>query len=97
MLDEQVLFLKGWFKDTLPTALINQLALMRLDGDWYESTMDALVNLYHKLSIGGYVIIDDYWVVPGCRDAVHNFWQANSIKENMTKIDDASVYWRKSQ
>ena len=60
MLDEQVRFLKGWFKDTLPTAPISSLAIMRLDGDYYESTTDALTNLYDKLSVGGYAIIDDY-------------------------------------
>jgi hypothetical protein len=60
VLDKQVRFLKGWFKDTLPTAPIGALAIMRLDGDYYESTMDALTNLYDKLSVGGYAIIDDY-------------------------------------
>ena len=60
LLDEQVRFLQGWFKDTLPTAPINKLAILRMDGDLYNSTMDALTNLYDKLSPGGYVIVDDY-------------------------------------
>ena len=60
MLDDQVRFLKGWFKDTLPNAPISSLAIMRLDGDYYESTTVALTNLYDKLSVGGYAIIDDY-------------------------------------
>ena len=55
LLDEQVMWLKGWFKDTLPSAPISKLSLIRLDGDYYDSTMDGLVNLYDKLSIGGYV------------------------------------------
>ena len=59
LLDEQVKFLKGWFKETLPTAPIEKLAILRLDGDMYESTMDALVSLYPKVSPGGYVIVDD--------------------------------------
>jgi hypothetical protein len=46
LLDGQIRFLKGWFKDTLPSAPISALAIMRLDGDYYESTMDALTNLY---------------------------------------------------
>ena len=50
LLDEQVVFLEGLFKDTLPAAPVEQLAVLRLDGDMYESTMDGLVNLYHKLS-----------------------------------------------
>ena len=66
LLDEQVKFLPGRFRDTLPSAPIQRLALMRLDGDLYESTMDALVNLYSKLSPGGYVIVDDYGDFPPC-------------------------------
>ena len=45
LLDDQVKFLKGWFRDTLPTAPVDALSVMRLDGDLYESTMDALVTL----------------------------------------------------
>jgi O-methyltransferase len=55
LLDDQVRFLVGWFRDTLPTAPIHRLAVARLDGDMYESTMDALVALYPKLSVGGYL------------------------------------------
>src|SRR5262249_7945660 len=62
LLDDQVRFLEGWFKDTLPSAPINSLAVMRLDGDMYESTIQALEALYPKLSPGGFVIIDDYFL-----------------------------------
>ena len=72
MLDDRVRFLKGWFKDTLPTAPIRALAILRLDGDYDLFTTDALTNLYDKLSLGGYAIIDDYgedlWTY--CRKAV---------------------------
>jgi len=61
LLDEQVQFIKGWFSDTLPTAPIEKLAILRLDGDMYSSTMDSLKNLYYKVSIGGYIIADDYY------------------------------------
>ena len=73
LLDDQVRFLKGWFRDTLPTAPITKLAVMRLDGDLYESTINALVNLYTKLSLGGFVIVDDYNVVESCNAAVEDF------------------------
>lgn len=96
LLDEQVKFLKGWFKDTLPTAPIGQLALMRLDGDMYESTMDALTNLYPKLSHRGYVIIDDYHVVPACKAAVTDYCDSHGIKPEMVEIDGVGVYWRKT-
>lgn len=96
LLDEQVKFLKGWFKDTLPTAPIGQLALMRLDGDMYQSTMDALTNLYPKLSHQGYVIIDDYHVVSACKAAVTDYCDRHGIKPEVVEIDGVGVYWRKT-
>jgi hypothetical protein len=95
LLDEQAKFLKGWFKDTLPKAPISQLALMRLDGDMYESTMDALTSLYPRLSPGGYVIIDDYHVVPACKAAVEDYCAANGLQPDIMEIDGVGVYWRK--
>jgi hypothetical protein len=95
LLDDQVQFLKGWFKDSLPDAPIARLAVMRLDGDLYESTMDALVNLYGRLSVGGFVIIDDYQV-PACRQAVQDFRNREDITDPIVQIDWAGVYWRRS-
>ncbi|MGH3772682.1 MAG: TylF/MycF family methyltransferase [Pseudonocardiaceae bacterium] len=95
LLDDQVEFLPGWFKDTLPVAPIDRLAIIRLDGDLYESTMDALDNLYPKLSVGGFVIIDDYFL-PGCREAVHNFRARLSIEDTIHPIDGCGVYWRRT-
>ena len=99
LLDDQVRFLKGWFKDTLPTAPIDRLSLMRLDGDYYESTMDGLVNLYDKLSPGGYAVIDDYgedsWT--NCRKAVDEFRQDRGITEPMIQVDSKCYYWRRSR
>ena len=96
LLDEQVIFLKGWFSETLPTAPIQSLAVLRLDGDLYESTTDSLTHLYPKLSVGGYVIIDDY-TIPQCRQAVHDFLDKHNIKDPLLPIDSMSVYWQKSQ
>ena len=53
LLDNQVRFIKGWFSDTLPTAPIEKVCILRLDGDHYSSTMDALGALYDKVSPGG--------------------------------------------
>ena len=94
LLDEQVKFLKGWFSETLPTAPIEKLALLRLDGDLYESTRDALVNLYDKLSTGGYVIIDDYNSWKGCRVAVDEFRERRGIVEEITQIDAHAIMWK---
>ena len=96
LLDDQVKFLAGWFKDTLPVAPIEKLAVLRLDGDLYESTMDALNSLYPKLSPGGYVIIDDY-LVPGCHAAVDEFRAEHRLTgDAIQRIDRWSVYWRRS-
>lgn len=95
VLDEKVKFLKRWFKYTLPTAPIDKLAIIRLDGDMYESTMDGLVNLCHKLSPGGYIIIDDYGTIPYCKKAVHDFRDKNGIKEEILNIDNSGYYWQK--
>ncbi len=95
MLDDQVRFLPGWFRDTLPTAPIERLALLRLDGDLFESTMDALTALYDRVSPGGFVVIDDYGAVPGCRRAVDEFRAERAIAEPLETIDWGGVAWRK--
>jgi O-methyltransferase len=97
LLDDQVKFLKGWFKDTLPAAPIEKLAVLRLDGDMYESTMDGFRALYHKVSPGGYVIVDDYHVVKACRKAVHDFMDANYPQDikGLQEIDGVGVFWKR--
>lgn len=97
LLDEQVVFLKGLFSETLPRCSIESIAVLRLDGDLYESTMDALVNLYPKLSVGGYIIIDDYGVIPPCAKAVHDYRNMFAIEDPILPIDGVGVYWRKSE
>lgn len=97
LLDDQVRFLAGWFRDTLPVAPIERLALIRLDGDMYESTIDALRHLYPKLSVGGYVIVDDYDAVPACPLAVHDFRAEHGITDPIQRIDRLSVFWRRSE
>ena len=95
LLDHQVRFLPGWFRDTLPTAPIGTIAVLRLDGDMYESTYVALSSLYHRVAFGGFVIIDDYGALPNCKAAVDDFRKVNSLDETMHEIDWTGVYWRK--
>ncbi len=95
LLDEQVRFLVGWFRDTLPQAPVERLAVLRLDGDMYESTIETLNALYVKLSIGGYVIIDDYGALPGCRAAVPDFRAQHGITEELRHIDWTGVFWQR--
>lgn len=85
---------EGWFSETLPAAPIARLSVLRLDGDMYGSTMDALLALYPKLSPGGFCIIDDYFL-PGCRQAVWDYRAALFIDAPIIEIDGMGVYWRK--
>ena len=96
LLDDQVQFLKGWFKDTLPTAPIEQVAVARLDGDLYESTMDALNALYAKVPAGGLVIIDDYGAIDACRKATDDFRAEHGIDDELVQVDWTGYYWRRS-
>jgi hypothetical protein len=96
LLDEQVEFLKGWFRDTLPSAPVESLAIFRLDGDLYSSTMDALTSLYDKVSRGGYIIVDDYYSWPSCRRAVTQFLAERSLAPEIKAIDEDGAYWRRT-
>lgn len=95
LLDAQVRFLKGFFSKTLPKAPIQSLSLLRLDGDLYESTADALKFLYPKLSLGGYIIIDDYHAIGACAKAVNDYRQKNKVTESLMEVDGVAVYWKK--
>jgi hypothetical protein len=95
LLDGQVVFLPGWFRDTLPSAPIDRLAILRLDGDLYESTMDALVHLYPKVSPGGFVIIDDYHL-PVCRAAVDDWRARHGVPDPIQDIDGLGAFWRRA-
>jgi hypothetical protein len=95
LLDDRVRFLKGWFKDTLPGAPIERLAVVRLDGDLYQSTMDALTHLYPKLSPGGFLIVDDYYVLSSCYQAVQDYRAQNGIHAEIISIDNDAIYWRR--
>jgi O-methyltransferase len=95
LLDEQVVFLPGWFRETLPNCDVKELSLLRLDGDMYESTIIALDALYPRLMPGGFLIVDDYGAVPGCKQAVHDYRRKHGIAEEIVPIDWAGVFWRK--
>lgn len=95
LLDDQVRFLPGWFADTLPTAPIRQLAILRLDGDLYSSTHQALDALYPKLSPGGYAIVDDYHAFAECSQAVEEYRSRHGIMAPCLPVGSIGVYWRK--
>jgi O-methyltransferase len=96
LLDDQVVFVQGFFSDTLPSIDAKQFSLIRLDGDMYESTYVALENLYPKLSKGGFVIIDDYGAIDQCKKAVTDYRNKMGITEAIQHSDWTEIWWRKA-
>ena len=95
LLDEQVGFLEGWFRDTLSDPRIERLAVLRIDAVFHGSTRDALVALHDKVSPGGYVIVDDYGAFVSCRVAVEEFRRERGIDDPIEWIDDSGIFWRR--
>jgi hypothetical protein len=95
LLSDRVRFLQGLFADTLPDAPVERLAILRIDGDLYESTRDALDALYDRVSDGGYVIVDDYGALEPCRLAVDEFLAERGEDVEMNHVDHTRVCWRK--
>lgn len=96
LLDGPVVFLEGFFKDTLPTAPVAALSVLRLDGDMYESTREGLDHLYHKLSPRGALIVDDYFLFEAQRQAVDEFRAAHGIADPIVQVDHYGGCWIKS-
>ena len=87
VLDDNVIFLKGWFADTLKDERIKDLSLLRFDGDMYGSTMDVLENLYFKLNQNG--------VLTNCVKAVTDFRNKYNISDKISVVDKCGVFWYK--
>jgi len=95
LLNDNIVFIKGFFEHSLKNTNIEKLAMLRLDGDMYSSTIQVLEYLYDKVSDNGFIIIDDYGAVNGCKEAVDDFRRKRNITEPMTVIDYTGRYWRK--
>lgn len=95
LLDDNVKFLPGFFNETLKTAPISVLSILRVDGDMYESCYETLEALYSKVSLGGWIIIDDFNLV-ACRLAVMDFRAQNFIVDPIFRVDYDGAYWQKS-
>jgi hypothetical protein len=97
MEEDRFLFHKGWFQHTLPSCAheIEKISLLRLDGDLYESTKVCLEYLYPKVSVGGYVIIDDF-ALAGCKKAVSEYLAQHNINPTIIEISGGNgpVYWK---
>jgi hypothetical protein len=93
----KVNIIKGWFQDTLPVykEKVGPIAILRLDGDWYESTKVSLENLYDLVVPGGYIIIDDYHYWDGCKRAVLEFIENRGLNVEVKRQDVSGVYFVK--
>lgn len=98
MTDSNVIFVKGFFSDTMKalSPKVQSLAVMRLDGDMYESTVDVLYHFYDKLSVGGYVIVDDWFGFPA-KTACEDFFKVHGMNVTIVPIDNLPVYWQKTK
>jgi len=94
---ERVHYHQGWFQDTLPeqAAQIGEIALLRLDGDWYASTKVCLEHLYDQVVPRGFVIIDDYGTYEGCRKAVDEFLEARGLAPFLCRVDGGCYFFVK--
>jgi hypothetical protein len=93
--EQNTRIVKGWFKDTLPKAAIGKIAILRMDADFYEATMETLEALYDKVAKGGYVVIDDFQY-EGCRRALYDFFSKRGIGPLLMKRNQHErVYFKK--
>ncbi len=99
LLDDRVVFVEGWFADTMPKlrGQLDAIAVLRLDGDYYTSTREVIDVLYDKVSPGGFIIVDDYGVYAQARDAIHDFWRSRGLAPQLIAVDESCHYWRKDR
>ena len=94
---DNVKVVKGWVEDTLPKNNLGPVALLHIDTNWYESVKVALDNIYDKIVVGGFIMVDDFFFFEGCRNAVLDFLKERGIehKVQITKVDRSAVYFQK--
>eukprot|EP00198_Chlamydomonas_reinhardtii_P007428 XP_001696765.1 predicted protein [Chlamydomonas reinhardtii] len=95
-----VQLIPGWFNESLPTAPVDHIAFLRLDGDLYISTWEALIYLYPKVAPGGLIYVDDYGSFNGCKVAVDKYRSMHRIAAPLHWIREPgnyveAVWWRK--
>jgi O-methyltransferase len=84
---------QGWFLETLPKFNANEeIAILRLDGDWYDSIMPCLKYLYPAVAKGGLIILDDYYIWDGCSRAVHDYLSSHNLPDRIHQLDDNNCY-----
>ena len=111
LLSSNIVFEKGFFNESCPRLRMKMqalrasqpsshggnIAVLRMDGDMYESTMDILFNLYELVPVGGYVIVDDYYSVQAAQNALREFLKIHNTTAAFVDIDKDAVYWKKTE
>jgi O-methyltransferase/8-demethyl-8-(2,3-dimethoxy-alpha-L-rhamnosyl)tetracenomycin-C 4'-O-methyltransferase len=94
--DDKIILLKGWFNNEFPFDNINTISLLRLDCDYYYPTKICLEKLYNKISKGGFIILDEYYLeFMGEKNAVDEFRSKNNITSKLIPVDNNIAYWIK--
>ena len=93
--ENSVTLVPGWFQDTLPGLPVEQIALLHIDADWYDSVLVVLKHLYDKVAAGGFVVFDDFGYWEGCRRACDDFLTSRRINVPLTIIDGIGAYIQK--
>lgn len=88
---------KGWFHDTFPSVDIQDIALLHIDADWYESVKLCFERFYDSVRPGGFIVIDDYGHWEGARRATNEFLETRGINARLTKVDYTGRYFQKPQ
>jgi O-methyltransferase len=88
--EERIHFVQGPVEETLPANAPEQIALLRLDTDWYSSTKHELVHLFPRLTSGGVLILDDYGYWQGARRAVDEYLSENGLRLLLNRIDNTA-------
>jgi len=84
---DRLKFIKGKVEETIPDSAPEQISILRLDTDWYESTRHELIHLYPRLAKGGVLIIDDYGYWRGCRKAVDEYFNETKAPILLNRVD----------
>lgn len=97
--NQRIHFHKGWFQETIPVLgeEPKQIAVLRLDGDWYDSTKVCLEHLYDRVPKGGLIILDDYFAWEGCKKATDEFRASRGITDELIRVDIDCAYWTKGK
>jgi O-methyltransferase len=93
---DDVHIVPGWFNQTLPNAMINDVAILHIDADWYDSVKTVLDALYHRVVPGGFVILDDYGYWEGCERALNDYFAEHAIKNVvLQRADRIGAFFQK--